>query len=159
MTFVRDDYTKWVPKAAKTLIDYMAVEGIDDRECAYADDGLGEPAMRYRLIVSGGSIESPRFFVKCAKRHKRKALCGGDMWESGDDDAKLIVEGRSLIAGRAKLQYRTGRGKTAVMHVMEAPSIKRLIMMAKSACPEEMWASMSSLFLLKTGFAPPDLSD
>lgn len=159
MTFVRDDYTKWAPKAAKTLIDYMSVEGIDGREYAYADDGLSEPAMRCRLVVLGGSIESPRFFVKCAKRHRRKTSYGADMWESGDDDAKLIIEGRSLIAGRAKLQYKTGRGKTAVMHVMEAPGIGQLIAMAKSACPEELWASMSSLFLLKTGFAPPKLSD
>lgn len=163
MTFVRDDYAKWVPKAAKTLIDYMSIDGISGRFSVDECDGLIDLARKRRLSISDGcgkSVLSPMFSVECGIRNKARHASGAG-WETEGSlkDMRLRIEAKTLITGKAKLQYRTGRGKAAVIHVLEAPDMKQLIKMAKSACPEELWASMSSLFLLKTGFAPPDLSD
>lgn len=163
MTFVRDDYAKWVPKAAKTLIDYMSIDGISGRLSVDDCDGLGDLAKKRRLSISDGcgkSVLSPMFYVKCDIRNKTRYTNGFGWEDDGSTkNMRLKIESKTLITGKAKLQYRTGRGKAAVIHVLEASDMKQLIRMAKSACPEELWASMSSLFLLKTGFAPPDLSD
>ena len=163
MTFVRDDYVKWVPKAVKTLIDYMSIDDISGRLSVDDDDGLSDLAKKHRLYISDGcvkSVLSPMFSVECGIRDKTR-YTSGFVWEADGSSKgmRLMAEAKTLITGKAKLQYRTGRGKAAVIHVMEAPDMKHLIKMVKSACPEDIWASMSSLFLLKTGFAPPDLSD
>lgn len=157
MKFVRDDYSKWIHKAAETLIEYMSIDGVSSRPSVDDSCGLDEMAKKCRLVISSESLASPEFAISCIRRHKSKRHGGSDVWQSDDYDAKLEIIARTIATGQAKLMYKTGRGRSSVMHVMAASDFTHLISMARAACPEELWASLVSLFILKTGFAPPKI--